>query len=200
MEQNKNQDGAQKRTVPVESIAQRMVERMNQTKETANGKKGALIVIDSQPPVGDNTTIMLYMVELEAVRQQKPVAYFSPELSNVQVVNRLIAIHTGIDREKIESGMLSREEWDTLDRRIPQLMEAPLYVDDTPQPTVASLQEKVTALTKDHGVRLVIVNPVNLVDADGHSFDSEEDRLGWINRSLIKLSEDLGIAIFAIQD
>lgn len=93
------------RMVPTESIARQMTERMGHLENKR--RNGALVVIDEQPPVGDNTTIALYMISMEAIKQKTPVAYFTPTLSNVQVVNRLISMVTGISLEKIETGTLT---------------------------------------------------------------------------------------------
>nr|MCR4808536.1 DnaB-like helicase C-terminal domain-containing protein [Prevotella sp.] len=101
MEQNKIQEAARQ-------LAERS---KNPVGNKSEGRKGCLVVIDGKPPVGDNTTLMLYTVKFRAVDEKKPTAYFSLEESNQQVVNRLIAIITGIDLQKITDGTLSEDEW-----------------------------------------------------------------------------------------
>lgn len=179
------------RTVPTESIARQMAERMGLPEDKR--KNGALVVIDEQPPVGDNTILALYMISMETIKQKNPVAYFTPVLSNVQVVNRLISMVTGISRGKIEAGTLSEDEWKLLDERMPLLTNAPLYVDDTQKTTIAELADKIARLATDNGVRVVVINPVSQMDIEGKDFDD-------IARSLNTLAADLGIVIFAIKD
>ena len=101
--------------------------------------------------------------EFRAVDERKPTVYFSLHESNVQVVNRLIAIQTGIDHEKIVSGQLADDEWALLDQKLPALLDAPLYVDDTPMMTVAYLKEKLAGL-KDKGVDLAVIDHAQMMN------------------------------------
>jgi replicative DNA helicase len=186
----------------VESVAQNMKERMERLGMLGEGRKnGALLVVDERPPVGDNTTVMLHVVNDAAVKGHVPAAYFSPgELSNVQVVNRLIAINTGIGIQTITDGTLSREQWKKLDAELPKLMGAPLYVDDTPEPTLGDLSAKIAGLARDKGVRLVVVNPVNMIMGDGQKFDDAQDRTDHVTAGLKTLAEDLGITVIAVAE
>ncbi len=177
--------------VPTERIARLMAEHMGHPENKR--KQGALVVIDEQPPVGDNTTIALYMISMEAIKQKTPVAYFTPTLSNVQVVNRLISMVTGISLEKIEAGTLTEQEWQILDERMPLLTDAPLYIDDTQKTTFNELADKMSRLAIDSRVRIVVINPVSRLSVDGMGYD---DVIRWLNG----LAADLGIVIFAIKD
>ena len=203
MEQNGNKvmDYTRK-DATVESVAQNMKERMERLGMLGEGRKnGALLVVDERPPVGDNTTVMLHVVNEAAVKGHVPAAYFSPgELSNVQVVNRLIAINTGIDSQTINDGTLSREQWKKLDAELPKLMGAPLYVDDTPEIALSDLMKKITDLAKDKGVRLVVVNPLNQVVVDGLVFTDGLTCLDYITAQLKTLAENLGITVIAVAE
>lgn len=185
MEQNKQN--------PAKIVAMKMAERMNQPATTDGKRNGCLVVIDGKPPMGDTTTMMLYMVKIRAVDEQKPTAYFSLVESNVQVVNRLIAITTGIDHEKIVSGQLSEDDWKAVDEKVPLLMKAPLYVDDTPMMTVAYLKEKLTIL-KEKGVTLAVIDHVQQMITDRMA--SIDDLLNDVKT----LAEQLGITIIAITE
>ena len=203
MEQNGNKvmDYTRK-DATVESVAQNMKERMERLGMLGEGRKnGALLVVDERPTVGDNTTVMLHVVNDAAVKGHVPAAYFSPgELSNVQVVNRLIAINTGIDSQTINDGTLSREQWKKLDAELPKLMGAPLYVDDTPEIALSDLMKKITDLAKDKGVRLVVVNPLNQVVVDGLVFTDGLTCLDYITAQLKTLAENLGITVIAVAE
>jgi len=161
-------------------------------------KRGFLVTVGDKPPVGDNTTIMLYMVTLAALKEHTPTAYFSPILSNVGVVNRLISIITGIDRRVIETGTLSDEQWKLLDQRLPHLLGEPLYVDDTPEVSVNELTEKIHGVVMKHGVRLVVIDPVNAVSSE-ESFDTDQERIEHVTGCMKTLAEDLGITIFVVE-
>lgn len=200
MEQNKNQnqDGTQKKVALPESAIQQMAENMNQT-VLGKQKKGALLIIATQPPVGDNTTLMLYMVKMTAVDNNIPAAVFTPNMANTQTVNRLVAITTGIGYEKIAAGTLEMEDWKTLDENLPHIVNAPLYVDDTQVQTMAELQSKITDLVKAHSVRLVVIDHFDEICADGLVFDDERARLDYLSRSLKALAEELTITIIAVE-
>ena len=168
MEQNK-----------IQEAARQLAERSKYpVRNKSEGRKGCLVVIDGKPPVGDNTTLMLYTVKFRAVDEKKPTAYFSLEESNQQVVNRLIAIITGIDLQKIT-----------------MLIDAPLYIDDTPALSLANLKRRVTNLAKDNGVRLVVVNHLNELTDDGTPTNAHR-----IEANLKSIAEELGITIIAVQD
>lgn len=185
MEQNKIQEAARQ-------LAERS---KNPVENKSEGRKGCLVVIDGKPPVGDNTTLMLYTVKFRAVDEKKPTAYFSLEESNQQVVNRLIAIITGIDLQKITDGTLSEDEWLLLDEKLPLLIDAPLYIDDTPALSLANLKRRVTNLAKDNGVRLAVVNNLNELTDDGMPTTVHR-----IEANLKSIAEELGITIIAVQD
>lgn len=180
----------------IEEAARQLAERSKnqQIAKTSEGKKGCLVVIDSKPPVGDNTTLMLYTVKIRAVDERKPTAYFSLEESNRQVCNRLIAIITGIDLQKIADGTLSNDEWLLVDEKLPQLIDAPLYIDDTPALSLANLKRRITNLAKDNGVCLAVIDRLQELTDDGHPADVRR-----IEADLKAIAEELDVTIIAVQ-
>ena len=181
----------------IEEAARQLAGRSKnqQIAKTSDGKKGCLVVIDSKPPVGDNTTLMLYTVKIHAVDERKPTAYFSLEESNRQVCNRLIAIITGIDRQKIDDGTLSSDEWLLLDEKLSQLIDAPLYIDDAPALSLANLKRRLTNLTKNNDVCLAVVDHLQELTDDGQPINVRQ-----IKAYLKAFAEVLGITIIAVQD
>jgi len=161
----------------------------------ASERRGALVVLDQKPPVGDNTTIMLYAAKLRATDEQKPTAYFSLGTPSIKVVNRLLAITTGISQEKIDSGQLDDKEWKQLDERLPQLTSAPLYIDDTPAMPIAELKQKLTDLLETAGVRLAIIDHAEQLTAKGQPADT-----AYITAHAKAIAEQLGITIITILD
>lgn len=174
-----------------------MNEKENISQDIAG--KGVLLTIGNESPVADNTTIMLYMVRMAALEDHTPTAYFSPGLSKVEVVNRLLSVVTGIDRSHIETGTLSDEQWIQLDSKLPLLMGAPLYIDDTPEIELDDLNRKVKKLAKENGVRLVVVNPVSMMTVANQPFADARQRIDYITTSLKAIAEELGITVFAVE-
>ena len=105
-----------------------------------------------------------------------PVALFSLEMSNVQLVNRLIVNVCEIPGEKIKSGQLAPYEWGQLDYKIRELYDAPLYVDDTPSLSVFELRTKARRLVREHDVKVIIIDYLQLMNASGMSYGSRHGR------------------------
>lgn len=161
--------------------------------------RGILLTIGNESPVVDNTTVMLYMVSMAALKEHTPTAYFSPGMLSVGVVNRLISIATGIDNEKIANGTLSEDEWKKFDEQLPLLMGSPLYIDDTQEIKLSELDQKVRDLVTNKGVRLVVVNPVSLMNDNELKIENVQLRIDYITGKLKELAEQLGITIFAVE-
>ena len=126
-------------------------------KMTSGWQNSDLIVIAARPAMG-KTAFVLSMAKNIAVDYRNPVALFSLEMSNVQLVNRLITNVCEIPSEKIKSGQLASYEWQQLDYKLKDLLDAPLYVDDTPSLSVFELRTKARRLVREHGVRIIIID------------------------------------------
>jgi replicative DNA helicase len=138
------------------------------------------------------------MAKNMAVNFNIPVAVFSLEMSNVQLVNRLIVNVTEIPGEKIKSGRLQQYEWQQLDQKVKQLYDAPIFVDDTPSLSVFELRTKARRLVKEHKVKCIIIDYLQLMNASGMNFGSREQEVSIISRSLKGLAKELNIPIIAL--
>ena len=98
---------------------------------TGGWQKSDLIVIASRPGMG-KTAFILSMARNIALMKKRPVAIFSLEMSAIQLVTRLISAESGLSAEKLRSGQLKDFEWEQLNVKITPLLEAPIYIDDTP--------------------------------------------------------------------
>ena len=144
------------------------------------------------------TAFVLSMAKNIAVNFRNPVALFSLEMSNVQLVNRLISNVCEIPSEKIKSGQLAAYEWQQLDYKLKDLIDAPLYVDDTPSLSVFELRTKARRLVREHGVRIIIIDYLQLMNASGMAFGSRQEEVSTISRSLKGLAKELNIPIIAL--
>lgn len=166
-------------------------------KITSGWQKSDLIILAARPAMG-KTAFALNMAKHIAVDQQIPVAFFSLEMSNVQLVNRLIINVCEITGEKIRSGQLAPYEWGQLDHRIKELYGAPLYIDDTSQLSVFELRTKARRLVKEHKVGLIMIDYLQLMNASGMKFGSRQEEVSTISRSLKGLAKELDIPIIAL--
>ena len=164
---------------------------------TSGWQNSDLVIIAARPAMG-KTAFVLSMAKNIAVSNHEPVALFSLEMSNVQLVNRLITNVCEIPGEKIKSGQLAPYEWGQLDSNITALVDAPLYVDDTPSLSIFELRTKARRLVREHGVKLIIIDYLQLMNASGASFGSRQEEVSTISRSLKGLAKELNIPIIAL--
>ncbi|MDE6130619.1 MAG: DnaB-like helicase C-terminal domain-containing protein, partial [Muribaculaceae bacterium] len=144
------------------------------------------------------TAFVLSMAKNMAVNYNIPVAIFSLEMSNLQLVNRLISNVCEIEGGKIKSGALDSLEWEKLSSRSKQLNGAPLYIDDTASLSVFELRTKARRLVREHNVKMIIIDYLQLMNASGMKFGSREQEVSMISRSIKQLAKELNIPIIAL--
>ena len=166
-------------------------------KMTSGWQNSDLVIIAARPAMG-KTAFVLSMAKNIVVDFKNPVALFSLEMSNVQLVNRLIVNVCEIPGNKIKSGQLAPYEWGQLDYKIKDLYDAPLYIDDTPSLSVFELRTKARRLVREHGVKLIIIDYLQLMNASGMSFGSRQEEVSTISRALKGLAKELNIPIIAL--
>lgn len=164
---------------------------------TSGWQNSDLIIIAARPAMG-KTAFVLSMARNMAVEYSTPVAVFSLEMSKVQLVNRLISNVTELEGEKIKSGQLSQMEWDQLMGRIKKLYGAPLYIDDTASLSIFELRTKARRLVREHQVKFIIIDYLQLMNASGMKFGSREQEVSMISRNLKQLAKELDIPIVAL--
>ena len=166
-------------------------------KITSGWQASDLIIIAARPAMG-KTAFVLSMAKNIAVNYNIPVAMFSLEMSNVQLVNRLIMNVCEIEGDKVKNGKLSASEWSQLEHKIIELRGAPIYVDDTPSLSVFELRSKARKLVREHKVKLLIIDYLQLMNASGMTFGSREQEISIISRNLKQLAKELDIPIIAL--
>lgn len=164
---------------------------------TSGWQNSDLVIIAARPAMG-KTAFVLSMAKNMAITNKVPVAMFSLEMSNVQLVNRLIVNVCEIPGEKIKSGQLAPYEWGQLDYKIREMFDAPLYIDDTPSLSVFELRTKARRLVRDYGVKIIIIDYLQLMNASGMSYNSRQEEVSTISRSLKGLAKELNIPIIAL--
>jgi len=164
---------------------------------TAGWQRSDLIIIAARPAMG-KTAFVLSMVRNMAVDFGTPVAMFSLEMSNLQLVNRLLMNVCEIEGDKIRKGDINEAEWIQLDERVRHLLGAPIYIDDTPSLSVFELRSKARRLVREHGVQCIIIDYLQLMNASGMNFGNREQEVSIISRSLKGLAKELDIPIIAL--
>ena len=164
---------------------------------TSGWQPSDLVIIAGRPAMG-KTSFALSMAKNIAADYKVPMAFFSLEMSNVQLVNRLISNCCEIQGSKILNGQLQPDEWERLDKRLNNLLGAPLYVDDTPGLSVFELQTKARRLVREHGVKIIMIDYLQLMNANGMRLSSRQEEVSTISRSLKGLAKDLNVPILAL--
>lgn len=164
---------------------------------TGGWQNSDLIIIAARPAMG-KTALALSMARNIAVDQHIPLAFFSLEMSNEQLVNRLVSNVCELQATKLRDGDLQDYEWAQLDAKIDVLKDAPLYVDDTSSLSIFELRTKARRLVAEHGVKIIMIDYLQLMTASGMKFGNRQEEVSNISRSLKGLAKELNIPIIAL--
>jgi len=163
---------------------------------TSGWQKSELVIIAARPSMG-KTAFALSMARNMAIDHGKKVAIFSLEMSSIQLVNRLIIAETDLSGDKIKNGRLNEEEWKQLDTRIKKLVQAPVFIDDTPAISIFELRAKCRRLMAQHKLDVVIVDYLQLMSGPDNA-GSREQEVSTISRSLKSIAKELNVPILAL--
>jgi len=167
-------------------------------KLTSGWQPSDLIIIAARPGMG-KTALTLSMARNIAVGKQIPVAFFSLEMSSVQLITRLISSETGLSSEKLRTGKLADHEWQQLNVKVTDLEKAPLFIDDTPSLSIFDLRAKARRLSSQHGIKLIVVDYLQLMTAGASSkTGNREQEISTISRNLKALAKELNIPVIAL--
>ncbi len=164
---------------------------------TNGWQRSDLIILAARPSMG-KTALALTMARNMAVDFKKSVAIFSLEMSAVQLVTRLISSESEIRSDKMKRGDLAGHEWQKLDSKIQQLIEANIYIDDTPALTIFELRAKCRRLKQQHNIEMVFVDYLQLMSGGGDNRGNREQEISQISRSLKALAKELNIPVLAL--
>lgn len=164
---------------------------------TSGWQKSDLVIIAARPAMG-KTAFVVSMATMMAFQHKKPVALFNLEMSGTQLVKRILSNVCEIDGQSLKSGRLSSDEWVRLGAKATELEDVPLYINDTPSLSVFELRSKARRLVREHGVELIIIDYLQLMNASGMGFGNREQEVSMISRSLKMLAKELRIPIIAL--
>ena len=167
-------------------------------KLTSGWQPSDLIIIAARPGMG-KTALTLSMARNIAITKEIPVAFFSLEMSSVQLITRLISAETGLSSEKLRTGKLADHEWQQLNVKVTDLEKAPLYIDDTPSLSIFDLRAKARRLASQNGIKLIIVDYLQLMTAgSSNKLGNREQEISSISRNLQALAKELDIPVIAL--
>jgi replicative DNA helicase len=156
-------------------------------------QKSDLIIIAGRPGMG-KTGFMLSAAKNAAQKFKKHVAVFSLEMSNEQLVQRIIAQETGIDTQRLRTGKLKDDEWPIFTHAIEVLSDTQIFLDDTPAITPMQLRTKCRRLHMEYELDLVVIDYLQLMSGDRHT-DNRVQEVSYISRNLKVLARELNVPV-----
>lgn len=166
-------------------------------KITSGWQNSDLVILAARPAMG-KTAFALSMARNMAIDAEVPVGFFSLEMSKLQLVNRLISNVSEIPGEKLKNGQLAPYEWQQLDAGTGRLYGKPLYIDDTPSLSIFEFQTKARRLVREHGVKIIMIDYLQLMDAGDSRIGNRQEAVSMISRSLKQMAKELNIPILAL--
>ncbi|MCQ2181550.1 MAG: replicative DNA helicase [Bacteroidales bacterium] len=165
---------------------------------TMGWQKSDLIILAARPSVG-KTAFALNLARNAAVDHHMPIAVFSLEMSSIQLAKRLMTSESGLTADKIKGGVKLEEfEWQQLEYKLKGLTKAPLYIDDTPGIQLMEFRTKAKNLVKNKGVRMIIVDYLQLMQGPTELRGMREQEVAAISRTLKATAKELEIPIIAL--
>jgi len=165
---------------------------------TGGFQKSDLVIIAGRPSQG-KTALALALARNASLHREKrsPVGIFSLEMSEGQLVTRLLSSEARVNAHLLRTGRLPEDQWKNLSRVVGRLAEAKIFIDDTPALPILELRAKSRRLKLEHGVGLIVVDYLQLVQGP-KNIESREREISLISRSLKALAKELDIPVIAL--
>lgn len=164
-------------------------------KLTGGLQKSDLIIIAARPAVG-KSALGLGFAYNSAVRYGRTVGLFVLEMSAEQIVQRILAMETGIDSHRLRLGYIDDSEWSSVTRAFGRLSEAAIYIDDTASINIMELRSKARRLHAERGLDLLIVDYLQLIT--GRRTENRVQEISEISRALKGLARELNVPVVAL--
>ncbi len=155
-----------------------------------------LIILAARPGVG-KTALATNIAQFAAVDKKIPVGIFSLEMSNLELVDRMLVGQAGIDAWKMKTGNLKPEDFEKLSEAMGILADSPLFIDDTPGQTILQMRTKARRLHAEVGLKLLVVDYLQLAVGDGR-YESRVQEVAAISQGLKNLARELRIPVIAL--
>ncbi|WP_229480892.1 replicative DNA helicase, partial [Mycolicibacterium mageritense] len=165
--------------------------------EITNGlHAGQMIIIAARPGVGKSTLGLDFMRSC-SIKHRMASVIFSLEMSKSEIVMRLLSAEAKIKLGDMRSGRMSDDDWTKLARRMSEISEAPLYIDDSPNLTMMEIRAKGRRLAQKADLRLVVVDYMQLMSS-GKKYESRQQEVSDFSRSLKLMAKELDVPVVAI--
>ena len=166
--------------------------------KTSGLQPSDFVLIAARPSMG-KTAFVLNLVDHIAVKKGLPCMVFSLEMSKEQLVNRMLAMESNVDSQKLRTGTLSDSEWDAVVEGIGVIGNSKLIIDDTPGISIMELRSKCRKMKLEYGLSVVIIDYLQLMSGSGKGGgDNRQQEISEISRSLKALARELSAPVIAL--
>lgn len=200
--------------IPVKDVLAESFDRLDELQKKAGGLRGVptgfrdlddtlagmqdsnLLILAGRPALG-KTSLALNIAQQAAVKAKIPVGFFSLEMSQEELVDRLLVSQGDIDAWRLKTGRLDEADFSRLSDAMGELAESPLFIDDTPGISVLEMRTKARRLQADHGLKLLVVDYLQLARSN-RRWDSRVQEVSEISQGLKNLARELKIPVLAL--
>lgn len=157
---------------------------------------GQMIIIAARPGVG-KSTLALDIARNASVKHKLPSCVFSLEMSKTEITMRLLSAEAQIRLSHMRGGTMSEQDWGKIVRRMTEISDAPLYIDDSPNMTMMEIRAKARRLKQKSGLRLIILDYLQLMTS-GKRVESRQQEVSEFSRQMKLLAKELEVPVIAI--
>ncbi|OYX37449.1 replicative DNA helicase [Candidatus Saccharibacteria bacterium 32-50-10] len=164
---------------------------------TAGLQRSDLIILAARPAMG-KTTLVTNLAYNVATIAKLPVLFFSLEMSKEQLIDRMLADASGVDSWNIRTGNLSDDDFSKISEAMGEMAEAPIFIDDTPGLSVLEMRTKSRRAAHDQPLGLIIVDYLQLMQANGNHSGNRVQEVSEISRGLKLIARELNVPLIAL--
>ena len=166
--------------------------------KTSGMQPSDFVLIAARPSMG-KTAFVLNLVDHVAVKKGLPCMVFSLEMSKEQLVNRMLAMESNVDSQKLRTGSLTDSDWDAVVEGIGVIGNSKLIIDDTPGISITELRSKCRKMKLEYGLSMVIIDYLQLMSGSGsRNSDNRQQEISEISRSLKALAREMSAPVIAL--
>src|SRR5512142_67703 len=159
-----------------------------------------LVIVAARPSMG-KTALAINIAENVAIHGEKPVAIFSLEMSREALLRRMLCSQSRVDSHKFRTGFLGKEDLDKIRNGLDALLQAPMYIDDTPGISLTELRAKSRRLKHTTGLGMIVVDYLQLMSATapgGKRYENRTQEVSAISRGLKAIAKELKVPLIAL--
>ncbi len=165
--------------------------------KTSGLQPSDFVLIAARPSMG-KTAFVLNLVDHIAVKKGLPCMVFSLEMSKEQLVNRMLAMESNVDSQKLRTGTLSDSDWDAVVEGIGVIGNSKLIIDDTPGISIGELRSKCRKMKLEYGLSVIIIDYLQLMSGSGKGGENRQQEISEISRSLKALAREMSAPVIAL--